>query len=131
MKAKDYYNRFVTASDKEKDHTLLCVVRDLVNEVKTVAEIRRVQSHEGLITIVRELEDKWQAVVRMVIREGYTDLKESAFRDYIRMVHPGLYQRAWKSQNVQVVTNSQDYARKALVTLSMLKHLIKQPALAV
>ncbi len=94
MKAKEYAKRFYKLVDDEGPNRAVYVTfRDVFYEAKQLKEQRNVQTNVGFAAILNELENKWQAICRLV-----PELKPSGFADYIRDVMPDLW-FGWKETN--------------------------------
>ncbi len=63
MKAKEYAERFSLVLDK--DDELYKIVYEFILEVKSLCGQRRVRSDESLISVIKEVNDKWVAFARM------------------------------------------------------------------
>lgn len=84
MKAKEYYIPIKDAIDSGKAEDIKTVVSDMIlnmnDEVEELCEKRHVQFDRGIYPIIKEMNDKWNAVVRLVekdyrqspiLRDGY------------------------------------------------------------
>ena len=72
MKAKEYYQRYSRQVGEgpdlghKADVLLDTVIKPLMGEIATLADLRNVTSGGGLTAIIKELEKKWQAIYRMI-----------------------------------------------------------------
>ena len=64
MKAQEYYDKYFAnaqSSDEIKEGAAK-MLRDMVNEYSEIAETRKAKTLDGVVGIVRELNDKWNSV---------------------------------------------------------------------
>lgn len=84
MKAKEYYIPIKDAIDSGKVEDIKTVVSDMIlnmnDEVEELCKKRHVQFDNGVYSIIKEMNDKWNAVARLVekdyrqspiLRDGY------------------------------------------------------------
>ena len=73
MKAKEYYELYKFDLMSEKDDKVLKAISDLVHdfnkEVTELREIRHVKFDRGMIPILKEMNQKWNAIVRLFQKE--------------------------------------------------------------
>ena len=72
MKAKEYAKRYIEARDKKQG--ILDVANGMMDETKSMIEVRHVKTNEALFSVVNEQLNKYRAFVRLVkdpaIKEG-------------------------------------------------------------
>ena len=92
MKAKEYFNRYQAAANK--DTVLLEIVKFFVLEMVTIASERRAQSIGAYEAVYREQELKWRAFAHLVDEheavQGF--IKPYGFRDYFRSHVPAKFE---------------------------------------
>jgi len=66
MKAKEYLEEFerIVQSLGDRDATSW-LIQEFTNEVFTLAEVRRAHSNEAILSVLRELNQKWNAICRL------------------------------------------------------------------
>lgn len=80
MKAKEYHADFLKNVEKEGEkEAMITLITDFFNEVHTIADIRHVKSDAGMISIVKELNTKWNALCRLDQR-----LKRNGFIEFVK-----------------------------------------------
>jgi hypothetical protein len=64
MKAQEYFDNYLAnvKSREELDNNCVQMFRDFITEFETIKNARRVSTVDGIVGIVRELNDKWNAV---------------------------------------------------------------------
>ncbi len=64
MKAQEYFANYLenVKSKEELDTNCVQMFKDFVTEFETIKNARRVATVEGIVGIVRELNDKWNAI---------------------------------------------------------------------
>jgi len=87
MKAKEYYELYKLDLMSEKDDKVLKAISDLVHEfnkeVTELREIRHVKFDRGMIPILKEMNQKWNAIVRLFQKEyGATPIKPDGFKTF-------------------------------------------------
>lgn len=107
MKAKEYYEKYKEplTSAKSYDENLI-VLAQLMNEFKddfySILELRKVKTDLGLFALIREFNQKWNALIRLFEKDfGVGILKENGFvrfmadrlevdeEEFIKLVLPG------------------------------------------
>ena len=87
-KAKEYAERYLDSfKSGSQVEALRDILSDLAGEVKEIATQRHVRTNESLVTILKEQENKWKAIVRIVNNDptaAKDQLKLSGFRSIIR-----------------------------------------------
>ena len=83
MKAVEYFNKYESRMIQENDDGLKAIgelLYEMVIEAKTLIEIRHVKSTQGSVSILKELNQKWNAICSLfekkygaspIIRDGY------------------------------------------------------------
>ena len=64
MKAKEYVDKYYNADDR--DMACVSIMEALFREVKAIADSRNAQSNMALISIFKEQDKKWAAIMRKV-----------------------------------------------------------------
>ena len=85
MKAKEYYERYKKNPTKEEVESILI---DMLIEIKEIAEKRRVQRKSALFAVVKEIEDKWKAFVRLTKDNR---IRTDGFRNVLKKLMPEIY----------------------------------------
>ena len=83
MRAKDYANQY--KSSKDKGQALGEIAKAMIVEIADIAKQRHCQSASSIVSVFKEQEQKWQALIRLLPNEG---IKESGFRDLFKMHFP-------------------------------------------
>lgn len=66
MKAKEYLERFEKVSKEFGDReATLDLMNGFLREIATLTEVRKVQSNSAMLSILRELNQKWNALCRL------------------------------------------------------------------
>lgn len=82
MKAKEYLERFEKVSKEVGDReATLNLMTDFLREVGTLAEARRAESNPAMLSIIRELNQKWDTLCRL---DGHKRFKKGGFIKLIR-----------------------------------------------
>lgn len=95
MKAKEYYakykDRIASVDDKESLQGVCDMLYELCMESKEMIAKRKVRTDCGGVAVLRELNDKYNAVCRMFERDyGAPVIKKDGFMDYWRKQIPEL-----------------------------------------
>ena len=95
MKAKEYFNRFINENqDRSIELRLLMVFNDMLMEIKTIQNQRNTKSDRAFIAIMKELEVKSRAFVRLVNEiepfKSEGELKHNAFMLFVEQQYPEL-----------------------------------------
>jgi len=77
MKAKEYAERY--KSEGKTQDALVKVCKDIFCEFKPIAEARHVKLDSSGLSIIRELDDKWRAFVRL---SGDGHINPNGFIDF-------------------------------------------------
>jgi len=101
MKAKDYFNREI-AEAKEAvrlqeqnllDDVAYGLYKDFAAELQEIAKKRNVKFDRGIVSAVRELNTKWNALAGMFEKElGVPILQKDGFMNAMKKRLPGLEQ---------------------------------------
>jgi len=91
MKAKEYVERFKKEGSTAK--AAFNVAFDMLAEVKTIGETRRVRSNEGFFAILNEMSEKWKAFVRLAgpLSDG-SAIKLDGFEGTVQRLMPEIWQ---------------------------------------
>lgn len=82
MKAKEYLEKFDKDSAELGDReATLNLMNSFLKEIATLTEVRRVQSNSGMLSILRELNQKWNALCRL---DKHTRFKKGGFIKLVR-----------------------------------------------
>lgn len=89
MKAKEYYEKYAADLLSEDQTTIKNAVealtRDFMDEVSAISEKRKVSRPESLVDIIKELNQKWNALRSLFIkRDRKPVLAENGFRDIMQ-----------------------------------------------
>lgn len=82
-KAKEYYELYkFDLMDKEKANKALSdLIKDLNEEVKELQQIRHVRFDRGMMPILKETNQKWNAIVRLFEKEyGASPIRADGFK---------------------------------------------------
>lgn len=95
MKAKEYYakykERIASTDDQVSLQAVSDLVRDLSMEAKDLVEKRHARSNCAGVAILREMNDKYNAVCNLFEREfGATPIKPNGFMYYWKRTMPEL-----------------------------------------
>ena len=83
MKAVDYFNKYESRLIQDNDDGIKAIgelLYDMVMESKTLMNNRNVKTTLGIVSIIKELNDKWNAICRLfekkykespIVRDGY------------------------------------------------------------
>jgi len=89
MKAIDYFDTYRTKlcqpliSSEEATEVCKTIFFKFCDETKKLAEIRHVKEDAGLISIIKEQNDKWNCLVRILQKKhGMSVLKEDGFAKF-------------------------------------------------
>jgi len=82
MKAKEYLEKF------EKDYKELGdnrattnLVNEFISEIVSMVDVRRATTEGAMVSILRELNQKWNALCRL---DNHTRFKKDGFIEYVR-----------------------------------------------
>ena len=111
MKAKEYYakykDRIVAADDKESLQGMCDMLYELCMESKAIVTKRGVRTDCGCVAVLREMNDKYNAVCRMFEAEyGASPIKKDGFMTYWRRQLPALDQRLSRKERGHDVVGS-------------------------
>ena len=98
MKAKEYFEKYGArlVSSANTDKTAVALLRDLCGEVQSIGEQRKIKRIEAVISIVKETNDKWNAVGNLCEKHyGVNPLAEDGFKTFILNSMPEL-RMVWK-----------------------------------
>lgn len=89
MKAKEYYEKYAPNLLSEDRETVKnageALTRDFMDEVSAISEKRKVSRPESLVDIIKELNQKWNALRSLFIkRDRKPVLAENGFRDLMQ-----------------------------------------------
>lgn len=93
MKARDYYRKYHDGLTDSgfAPAALHAVVSEMIEEMKETANTRHIYSGQALHSLIRETNDKWNAMVSIFEKkDGYTPVKRDGFYIAIRMTNPQL-----------------------------------------
>jgi hypothetical protein len=77
MKAKEIADTILKATKKNQANVIATALTGMFKEVADLGAIRHVKTHEALIAIIREQDQKWRAVCRYC--EGQVPLDQKYF----------------------------------------------------
>lgn len=111
MKAKEYYAKYKDRIVSEDDKVSLQGVSDMLfsmcMESKELVAKRKVRSDCGAVAVLREMNDKYNAVCRMFEAEyGASPIKKDGFMYYWRRQIPALDRRLSRKENGHNVAGS-------------------------
>ena len=95
MKAKEYFNRFINENqDRSVEVRLLMVFNDMLLEIKTIQKQRNTKSDKAFIAIMKELEIKSYAFIKLANEiepfKSEGELKHDAFMLFVEQQYPEL-----------------------------------------
>lgn len=82
-KAKEYYELYKLdlMDDDKAVKAISDLIGDLNKEVKELQELRHVQFDRGMLPILKEINQKWNAIVRLFQKEyGAAPIKADGFK---------------------------------------------------
>ncbi|MFH1625608.1 MAG: hypothetical protein ABID54_10725 [Pseudomonadota bacterium] len=83
MKAKEYLAQFEKDSERLGDREATINLMDgILLEIKTLTEMRKAQSNEAILSILLELNDKWNALCRL---DKKGQFKKDGFINLVRI----------------------------------------------
>ncbi len=86
MKAKEYANLFKEEmSDFEYEKTVTKVLINFISEVEDIRALRNAHTDSSLIAIIKEQNNKWNALARMV-----SGLNQDGFKAFMLIKMPEL-----------------------------------------
>lgn len=100
MKAIDYFEQYGEQVYQEAlksscNDALSYLLGAFVREMKEIIASRKVQSNRGTVAVIRELNEKWNALVAIFEkRKGDSPIKRNGFRLYMELEIPQL--KDWK-----------------------------------
>lgn len=90
MKAKEYFEKYkarISVDDGDASYNAaLDICSDMYGEVKELIKIRNVSTDAGLVAIVREMNQKWNALKRIFEKNKIPILKQDGFKIYFESV---------------------------------------------
>ena len=109
MKAKEYYakykDRIASSDDAESLKGISDMVYEFCMDAKEISEKRKIRTDSGAVSMLRELNDKYNAVCRMFEKDfGVSPIKENGFMNYWRREIPELDQRLGRKENDDAVS---------------------------
>ena len=91
MKAVDYVNKYgeaLTGEDhKKRDEAANGLINDMMGELKDIMETRHISTDKGAFSVVKELNQKWNAINRKL---SIPVLTEDGFKKIMINQIPGL-----------------------------------------
>lgn len=110
MKAKEYFakykDRIASKDDKESLQGVCDMVYEFCMESKALVAKRKVKTDCGCVAVLRELNDKYNAVCRMFEQEyGGPIIRENGFMDYWRKQIPALDLRLSRKEKGDAVSS--------------------------
>ncbi len=116
MKAKELVEKHRLRESKDLDdfnNRIIDVVGDLVREVAALAKMRRAKSSDAIISIIKELERKFRAVLDLYHKgtEADAELQEDMWRKNYRLIFQAIFQDALfkDSKDLDLVCNAMDW----------------------
>lgn len=87
MKAKEYFAKYekglVSESTDECSTAIAGLLTDMNAEVKKLMEVRHVKFDRGGIAVLKEMNEKWNAIVRLLEKKyGATPIIRDGFRTF-------------------------------------------------
>lgn len=87
MKAKEYYILVKEAIDGQKADELKTVASEIIlnmnDEVEELCKKRHVQFDRGIFPIIKEMNDKWNVIVRLVEKDyGQSPLLRDGYKKF-------------------------------------------------
>lgn len=87
MKAKEYFAKYEEGIMKEATQTevltdgnIAKLYIEMFSEMKTIIEIRHIQNDNSLMSLIREQNDKWNAIERLFIKKyGVSPIAHNGF----------------------------------------------------
>ena len=95
MKAREYYTKYkeriASTDDKVSLQGVCDMICELSSEAKEMITKRNIRTNRGSISVLRELNDKYNAICRMFEKEyGASPIKKDGFMSYWRNQIPEL-----------------------------------------
>ena len=87
MKAKDYFTKYEQALVSSDAEECCAAIADMLNEmnseVQNLLKVRHVKTDAGTFPIFKEMNQKWNAIVRLLEKEyGSTPIVKDGFQLY-------------------------------------------------
>lgn len=86
-KAKEYYEEIkpiVLTMDQEKvDNGIFDLLKSLMTEIGELKRVRNVRTDSGMLAIIEELNNKWNAIGNKFIKDGLELLVKDGFKKYM------------------------------------------------
>lgn len=87
MKAKEYFAKYeeeimkeATQTEVLTDGNIAKLYIEMFSEMKTIIEIRHIQNDNSLMSLIREQNDKWNAIERLFIKKyGVSPIAHNGF----------------------------------------------------
>lgn len=87
MKAKEYFAKYeeeimkeATQTEVLTDGNMAKLYIEMFSEMKTIIEIRHIQNDNSLMSLIREQNDKWNAIERLFIKKyGVSPIAHNGF----------------------------------------------------
>lgn len=80
MKAKEYYKKYGKRIESGDAHATVEMVNEMMDELRGLLDSRNISTDTGLLNVIREMNEKWNAIVR---KFKEPTLIPNAFRDNI------------------------------------------------
>jgi hypothetical protein len=97
MKAKDYADKF---NDEPSSEKLAAIAVEFDQETAALMKQRSVKSNDSFLSILREMDDKWQAFARRT----NDVVKPNGYRLMMRKLHPDTAAFAWPGDQAEAPT---------------------------
>ena len=104
MKAVEYYEKYREGLNNPlteiSNKALSSMFHDLVIEINLIAEKRKIKSDDAAMAIIKELNQKYNAICRLINAEGKTQLKRNGYYLILKATMPELSEtrlfKEWK-----------------------------------
>ena len=103
MKAKQLASMYIHAADHRS--CLALIVQNLSADVATLCDARNIKTDEGLVGVIREVDRKYHAMVR-IVKKDVPKERESIipdtdmFKNFIKQFFPEIYPHVYESKTV-------------------------------
>jgi predicted DCC family thiol-disulfide oxidoreductase YuxK len=97
MKAKEHAQNLMNAPDNEKKQVIAEIANDFIKEIGRLLKSRHATSDDAAFAVLRELDNKWRAMVRHLPERW---IREVGFRLILKEIMPEIYE-SWGKHDRQ------------------------------
>lgn len=91
MKAKEYFEKYKDLSPEDLHAKVGDIFREMCDDTTKLIKMRNVRNNSGTASIIREMNDKWNALARMFQeKHGAPIMRENGFLNYWKYEIPEL-----------------------------------------